>query len=437
MMSGIRSTVPAIADWNDVESRLQNKPNLILGNGFSISIDSRFAYNSIFDEAVSNGALSAKSQRLFRDDVGRSMRNFEWVLRRLRTASQVATVLRHPAAASDFESQHEAVRHALFTTVNGIHPDRAAVAGKLPAIAHALAAHSTVFTTNYDLLPYWAINEAREVIDGRGVAPPFVDGFSSTDDPLPFDEDRADSQFDTQYPNATRLLYLHGGIHLVALDDTRGAKLRRLQALRALDEDWKQWTPVFVTEGSPEAKMLSIARIDYLRWVRDRLEGTQGDFLVYGQRLDPDVDAHLARAIEDGDDGKRFVAIGVYMPEWQTRQQRSRAGESCSNRSRATPLQGVSSSSTAALTHLPSWRIRRGDGSYAVALGASHSTGWLRLFSALPVSVSTCDARMRTYTDFYLRPLADGSATRRCRPRWSEVLGKRPLKSPLEPIGTG
>ena len=66
-----------------------------------------------------------------------------------------------------------AIKEALINTVHAVHiPWRLIEASTLATLNSELARYRTVFTTNYDLLNYWALQHQGEVIDEPAKALP-------------------------------------------------------------------------------------------------------------------------------------------------------------------------------------------------------------------------------------------------------------------------
>jgi hypothetical protein len=129
------------------------------------------------------------------------------------------------------------------------------------SINQELARYRTVFTTNYDLLNYWAIQHSPQAIDDlfQGPEPGFDLSATATD--------------------KTRLLYLHGGLHLVRNQDGTARKLMSTEGtllgsfainntIKTLDD-----VPLFVNEGPSADKLKTIRSSDYLSFCYDQLLG--------------------------------------------------------------------------------------------------------------------------------------------------------------------
>ncbi len=160
-------------DWDDIADR--DWPTLLVGNGASRSVSPKFAYDSLFDV----GPLSDHDRELF-EALGTT--NFEEVLNHLRTASLVCDQLGH--ASSDVAARYDSIRDALIAAVHAHHVDWSHVdaGSRLLRIRSALLEFESVFTTNYDLLIYWAMMNAGDP-PGAGFGDLFWNG-SHVFDPL-------------------------------------------------------------------------------------------------------------------------------------------------------------------------------------------------------------------------------------------------------------
>jgi len=305
-----------IYDWSQLADRAW--PNLLLGNGFSRAISDDFEYGSLFKTACESGYLSPHAASLFVDDEGEEVRNFEWVLRRLAIAASVSeTIGTVPRYVSRLRSLYEEIRSALINTVNDSHVARSDIPReRLLCLGIELMQHERVFTTNYDLIPYWALNALRDCIVARW-PPPFVDGFfrsGHSPEPIDFDEDAAEDLIE-RTPDSMRLFYLHGALHLATDEHPSGMKLvgGQTSILNLWSKPKASWIPLAVTEGTSRAKMLSIESVHYLRWANRALAGVPGNVVVFGHGLDQEADAHIAKALSAGTEGTaRTVAVSLY-----------------------------------------------------------------------------------------------------------------------------
>ncbi|MDW5444453.1 DUF4917 family protein [Polaromonas sp. SM01] len=279
--------------WSEIAGELWQ--SLLLGNGFSMNIWPKFGYKSLYEVAKSDEvepSLDANSTALF-ERLGSN--NFEDVLRVLFHARLVDVQLDSPQQAQ-IDALYNSTKNALAAAVNYSHVPHGF--NSLTAINISFRSFRNIFTTNYDLIPYWAIMQ-EEV--GR-----FKDlfwGKGNTFDPS-----------NTEV-NADRCVisYLHGAIHLVELPDGKTKKLTAngINSLAELfDLDHPEYFPLFISEGSSERKLSRIKRNDYLRFSFEKLQSIDGNIVVIGHSLHKDYDQHLLNALRDGN--VTSIAIGVW-----------------------------------------------------------------------------------------------------------------------------
>lgn len=275
-------------DWDDVDDG--DWPTLLLGNGASRAVSSKFAYGSLFSVAP----LTRDDRDLF-DALDTT--NFEEVLSHLRTASLVCGQLGHPA--SEVDDRYESIRDALIDAVNDHHVSWHEVddGDRLLRIRGALLSYQAVFTTSYDLLIYWAMMNAG-VPPGDGFGDLFWNGRHAFDplDTSPFD-------------NKTLVYWLHGGLHLyrTPAGETRKRTNNGAGLLATFASGSR--LPLFVSEGTWRRKRSAIRRSDYLEHVYNTFAETAGRLVVFGQALGSS-DGHLITAVLR--DPTREVAYGIY-----------------------------------------------------------------------------------------------------------------------------
>jgi hypothetical protein len=282
------SLTPRVRPWSDLAE--DNWPTLLIGNGMSINVWNGFSYERLYDEAV----LDATTLRVF-DELGTS--NFERVLEALSHAEIVLTALGR--SATSVRRIGKDVRDALFDTVRTIHvpwmdvPDTT-----LHQIANTMDGHDQIFTTNYDLLPYWALMETP------GVS--IADFFWS--DGKTFDAGSTDV-----HSGYSALYFLHGGVHLWQSDATGVTGKwtsggRGLLQLGTLFTGRRDRRPLFVSEGTARAKRRTIRRSDYLSFCLDALRDDESDTVVFGASLS-EQDDHIAAALRSG--RRRRIAVAL------------------------------------------------------------------------------------------------------------------------------
>jgi len=269
-----------LEDWSALRSSTAFS-GILIGNGASRAVWEDFAYDSLFENArtVEEKPLSQSELSVFD---AMQTRSFEQVLGALKTTSRVNKALAVSSAAP--RNRYYAIKEALINTIHGVHiPWRLVQPSTLTTINQELANYTTVFTSNYDLLNYWAILHT----------PGIDDLFRS-----------ADASFDLRntVTNATRILYLHGGLHLVRNLDGTARKLPSTDStllssfainntIKTLDD-----VPLFVSEGKVEEKLKTIRSSDYLSFCYEQLLNHEGALCIFGHHLGAQ-DTHLVQAI--------------------------------------------------------------------------------------------------------------------------------------------
>lgn len=162
------------------------------------------------------------------------------------------------------------------------------------AIRTELLNYSFVYSTNYDLLIYWAIMQEA----GAG----FKDYFWNEGGFLLSNVD--------VWEKCTKVLYLHGGLHLSKLltgqAKKRVAGLSNLLDTFGTDQDGS--TPLFISEGTSDDKLRSIFSSDYLSFAYNQFLQHEGQLVIFGSSLGVG-DGHLISAIRHH--ASRKIAVSV------------------------------------------------------------------------------------------------------------------------------
>ncbi|RCL24846.1 DUF4917 domain-containing protein [Pseudomonas sp. AFG_SD02_1510_Pfu_092] len=251
---------------------------LLLGNGASRALWKPFGYFSLFEEAQRAGrkkGLAVSDQALFKS-LGTEL--FEPVLSALNTTvrANAALAINSTAPLNRYYSIKEALIHAIRT----VHlPWPLMPAATLASLNQALRGYRSVYTSNYDLLVPWAVQHAAhgfaELFDEQGF----------------FDVRRTGSE-------GTRVLHLHGGLHLLKLPDgtTRQRSADSAELLDGFAVNIPGEVPLFVNEDRSDEKLRAIRNSDYLSWCLGQLAQENGGLCLFGQHLD-NSDQHLLEAI--------------------------------------------------------------------------------------------------------------------------------------------
>lgn len=275
-------------------------PTLLLGNGASVNLWRGFQYGSLYEKAD----LSTSIQEIFAN-LGTS--NFETVLECLHHAHIVNEALGESNTTVD--AAYDEVRDSLLRAVNESHVRRSDFPNPThTVIAQALAEHRSVFTTNYDLCLYWSQLQS----DPRANIKDYFWGSGRI-------FNRADTEV---WEGATALHYLHGGLHLWSDDATGddGKWTSNDGNLLGSLQDWyspgASRRPLFVSEGTSQAKVRTIRRSSYLSFCLDQLRSVAGNVVVFGHSLS-DQDAHIVEALNAHVSGRR-IAVSI-LPDDDTK----------------------------------------------------------------------------------------------------------------------
>jgi hypothetical protein len=182
----------SLRPWAEVAD-LHEWAVLLLGNGLSINVWSRFDYGSLFDKAQDK-LLTDEDRELFDGTP-----NFERALGDLSTAIRVNEVLRSPTKR--LYERYQNIQLALGQAVKEVHINKSSIRDEaLATIRAEMLKFQWVFTTSYDLIIYWAMRNPTY--------DPFKDYFR-WNNRCEFDPLRSEVAADHR-----PVYFLHGGLHL-------------------------------------------------------------------------------------------------------------------------------------------------------------------------------------------------------------------------------
>lgn len=287
----------SLAKWADLVEQ-QNWTGILVGNGASQAVWPAFGYTSLFTRACSNHIahpLSEDDQAIFH---ALETNNFEEVLGAIGTTIRVLEA--SGKKSFEFKNRYESIQTALIETVSDVHVTKTWLSDdKLFHIKDALLDYSSVYSTNYDLLIYWAIMVGGEYGG-------FVDFFWTQD--LIFDVANVKAD-----PGTTKILYLHGAIHLIRLEDGRVQKRKSNDQFTLLEKFKTDYpsgaVPLFISEGSADQKERAIQNSPYLSFALSELADHVGPLVIFGHQLGHQ-DRHLVRAIRQL--GDLPIAISIH-----------------------------------------------------------------------------------------------------------------------------
>ncbi|UZE27833.1 DUF4917 family protein [Pseudomonas asplenii] len=279
-----------LEDWNAVRADTPFT-GLLIGNGASLAVWPGFSYDSLFENAqhTKNRPLGLSELAVFK---ALETSNFEQALSALKSTIKVNAAL--SISSSSPRNRYFAIKEALIHAVRAVHiPWKRVRPESLALINTELGHYRTLYSCNYDLLNYWAIMQAPQA---------FQDLFGN--DEATFDLGHTETQ-------GTRILYLHGGLHLVKNLDGSTRKLLSSEstllgsfAVNALGD-----VPLFVSEGNAEDKLKAIRHSDYLSYCYGQLCQHQGALCIFGHSLG-EQDRHIVQALRDA--GIKTLAISIY-----------------------------------------------------------------------------------------------------------------------------
>ncbi|UZD97380.1 DUF4917 family protein [Pseudomonas corrugata] len=280
-----------LLNWADIHDLRWH--DLLLGNGFSINIHAGFWYDNLKNVACRpeiGEPLLNESRALFD---AYDTTNFEDVLKSIYHAMQVDECL-GLQQMGPISGVYENIKNSLASAVNYAHVPEGFSSASL--ISDELARFNNVYTTNYDLIPYWAIM-SKETYRFKDLF--WGEAFDSSNAGI--------------WGQCTAIHYLHGGLHLV--EDLEGRTIKRrsngLSSLRDLfDLAEPDLFPLFISEGHSNKKLAKIMRSDYLSFCFSKFTKGHNDLVVLGHSLHSEYDQHIVDAIKHSN--RRRVAVSVW-----------------------------------------------------------------------------------------------------------------------------
>ncbi|WP_176483790.1 DUF4917 family protein [Bacillus sp. FJAT-45066] len=280
--------------------------NLLFGNGFSIHFNQQFRYNNLYEHC--KDYFEVEDQKMFSKF---ETQNFETVLHALHTTMLTNRIF--GIQDEEIDSSYERIKQSLIDAVREVHPQFEELS---PQKGHQLRLaynifKKSIFTTNYDLLPYWALlsvfnNKSRKVTDGFG--------YDSESELIMFDKGAGTRPSD----NPLELYYLHGALHFYMRNGeivkiTRGINTDS-RLLDIITDTYAEGNfPLYVSEGTWQQKLQRIENNKYLMRCYRKFKSMTGGLTIYGQSLDRQCDLHIINAIKES--AITDIAFGIYDTE--------------------------------------------------------------------------------------------------------------------------
>lgn len=293
-----------IVKWSEIESQFENG-SLLLGNGASRAISSKFSYESLFQAAIDNDYLTESVQEVF-SKFGED--DFEVVLRRLWQAKLVNEALN--IENFEVDAAYENVRNSLISTVRTVHVTYEDLEPHLHHIVSFSKKFKTIISLNYDLILYWAAMYGNNNFNGKGLGNWFKDCFNGG----PFRDDWEEMRCDYGAKGTTLFFYPHGNLVLYRKNFSTERKLIAGAGSGLLESILESWeggkrVPLFVCEGVQENKKASIGSSDYLeRIFYEVIPSLEDSLVVYGWAFG-DQDEHILDQIKKSKISKVAVSI--------------------------------------------------------------------------------------------------------------------------------
>jgi hypothetical protein len=307
-------------DVNNYLVKNNRQKHLLLGNGFSMSYDSKiFSYNALnsFIDKLDNELL----HKLFSII---NTKNFELVMQQLNNFCELADVFgSDKELVTKIKEASSTLKNSLIEAVKELHPEHVFTIPEVKSkscsdfLNNYLDNEGQIFTTNYDLLLYWVLmrNNSVTAIDGFGRE------LENPDEYVPEQELEYSELRWGKYKEDQSIHYLHGALPLFdtgveIIKEVYDSHHFLLENIRARLEN-KEY-PIFVTAGNGREKLTHIMHNKYLSYCFDRFSSITGSLVTFGFNFG-ESDKHIIDAINTAANhgkpapNKLFsVYIGIY-----------------------------------------------------------------------------------------------------------------------------
>ncbi|MDF0553536.1 DUF4917 family protein [Kamptonema sp. UHCC 0994] len=272
-----------------------DKPSILLGNGFSLAWrNDVFNYANLLDVAKFTDR-EAEIRKLFTLS---GTYDFEAVMRSLIAAKAVLEAYGgNEVLVEMIERDQQLLKDALISAISITHPERPrdVTNEQFISVRRFLSRYEQIFTVNYDLLFYWAINK----------------------DNLPPEDYSTDDGFRIGcewqgYGTNQKAHFLHGGLHIfdsgTAIEKHANAErgIGIVDLVKANLEKGK--FPLFVSEPTSTKKKQRIEHNPYLNFCFRELGRVTGTFFIQGHSMDEN-DKHIFDQLRRSKVQKFFVSI--------------------------------------------------------------------------------------------------------------------------------
>lgn len=319
--------IDELMSYQDVVTYLKSKnrtKHLLFGNGFSMAYDPGiFSYNALsnFIEKIDDDLLKQLFSTL-------NTKNFELIMQQLDSFAEIAKIFSSDSdLVSKIEGASYRLKNSLIDAVKELHPEHVFTIPEekckhcFSFLQSYLENGGFVFSTNYDLLPYWVLlrNHSDVAVDGFGR------DLENDGEEFTPEQNREYSELRWgKYKESQTVFYLHGALPFFdngidIIKETYTSQHYLLDNIKARME--KKEYPIFVTAGDGKQKLNHIMHNKYLSYCYDKLTQIEGSLVTFGFNFG-DYDDHLIEAVNKAahhgkkSGGKLFsIYIGVYSNE--------------------------------------------------------------------------------------------------------------------------
>lgn len=291
-----------IKQWDEIKENFEGA-DILLGNGFSVNLNSNFTYDALFNVFVSR--LADERARIFNQF---NTSNFETILKSLKNTKKTNNLFN--IDCKPIEDAIVETRNGLIEAIQQNHPTKHDIDWtRLEKVGKELIFFNDVFTLNYDMLLYHTILALNDLHNRREL------DFSYSD----FHWGKIDDKFlgfkyPQTYPNVKSVYYLHGAVFL--FNDGIYSKKRKLtrwqdELLECVKSEIEVGQiPLFISEGTSKEKTYMIRQNNYLFIAYSDFMRSNINLVIYGASLQ-NSDKHIVDAINKKL-GRR-IAISIYL----------------------------------------------------------------------------------------------------------------------------
>lgn len=292
-------------------SQLKDKPSLLLGNGFCISINRGFRYSSLFNYAERRMKEEAKRYFLKANDT-----NFENILRIIDNDT---------ISKEEKRSLHNNILNAFLNAVLSVHGELWLKDLNIDNLYRFFSLFFSIYTINYD---FWLYVILLTLNNEKYNACHYVDGFCDTCD----DNDELLSYKENfcTYDGQVQFYHIHGGLHLATnkissndvfvlskrhstwkIKKKEGRDYYIYNAIHNFYRSYQDYYPNIVLEKSYEDKKAKIERYSYLSESFNSFSNIGNYLVIFGCSLTDSLDNHLVECIISNDKITR-IYYGLY-----------------------------------------------------------------------------------------------------------------------------